>query len=133
VTGPGQLFSLGDNSYGQLGDGTFNDQLAPQKVPGMTAVESVHAGRGHVLGLRSNGTVWAWGWNKYGQVGNGSSATNVTSPAQVLSGVIEVGAGHSHSPAIKSDGTVWAWGYNQYGQLGDRTPRPGRSRSRSRT
>ena len=74
----------------------------------------------HSLALKSDGTVWAWGYNYYGQLGDGST-TSSTTPVQVsgLSGVIALAGGYSHSLALKSDGTVWAWGSNYSGQLGD--------------
>ena len=77
-----------------------------------------------ILAAKSDGTVWAWGLNQYGQLGNstnnGGLAANPV-PAQIagLSGVSAVAAGFAHSLALKSDGSVWAWGLNQYGQLGN--------------
>src|SRR6266446_1181073 len=71
---------------------------------------------------RGQGTVWAWGLNGSGQLGNGTF-TNSNTPAQVsgLSGVTAIAGGAEHSLALKSDGTVWAWGYNALGQLGNGT------------
>ncbi|MFD1953876.1 fibronectin type III domain-containing protein [Paenibacillus thailandensis] len=78
------------------------------------------AGGHHTLALNQNGTVWAWGSNEYGQLGDGST-TNRSTPVQVqgLSSATAIALGDNHSLAIKSDGTVWAWGSNGYGQLGD--------------
>ncbi len=69
--------------------------------------------------IKSDGTLWAWGYNVYGQLGD-SSTTNRTAPVQVstLTNVVAVAAGTYHALAVKSDGTVWSWGYNGYGQLG---------------
>ncbi|MBY9084659.1 hypothetical protein KIH86_10500 [Paenibacillus sp. HN-1] len=77
-------------------------------------------GSGHNLALKSDGTVWSWGTNSSGQLGNGTT-TNTTVPAAIstLSGVTAIAAGSSHSLALKSDGSVWAWGYGGSGQLGD--------------
>src|SRR6266481_9388501 len=71
---------------------------------------------------RGQGTVWAWGLNGSGQLGNGTF-TNSNTPAQVsgLSGVTAIAGGAEHSLALKSDGTVWAWGNNALGQLGNGT------------
>src|SRR5260370_1103909 len=71
---------------------------------------------------RGQGTVSAWGYNFYGQLGNGTRA-NSNTPVEVsgLTGVTAIAAGDIHSLALKSDGTVWAWGDNFYGALGNRT------------
>ena len=72
------------------------------------------------MALKNDGTVWAWGNNNNGQVGDGTT-TNRPSPFQVpgLSSIIAVGAGNTHSLAVRSNGTVLAWGNNTSGQLGD--------------
>ena len=72
----------------------------------------------HTLALKSDGTVWAWGTNQFGQLGNGSITPSAT-PVQALSGAMAVSAGTMFSLALKSDGTVWAWGNNQMGELGN--------------
>ncbi|HEX3028454.1 MAG TPA: hypothetical protein VHT34_03930, partial [Clostridia bacterium] len=78
------------------------------------------AGGSHTVALKKDGTVWSWGSNESGQLGDGTTK-NKSKPVQVvgLKSVISVGAGAYSSFAIKSDGTVWSWGYNYYGQLGD--------------
>lgn len=85
----------------------------------------VAAGYTHSLGLKSDGTVWAWGSNSFGQLGDGTyvNGVNKTTPAQVsgLNGVIDVAGGTYFTIALKSDGTVWMCGGNDYGQLGDGT------------
>lgn len=77
------------------------------------------AGISHTVALKADGSVWAWGFNSSGQLGNGAT-TNSFTPVQVsgLSGVTAVAAGGDHAFALKA-GTVWAWGDNYYGQLGD--------------
>ena len=89
-----------------------------------SAVAMLAGGSTHTLALKDDGTVWAWGYNDYGQLGDGTN-TQRNNPVQVrvdagtfLTGVISVAAGSTHSLALKSDGTVWAWGYNNYGSLG---------------
>lgn len=84
-------------------------------------IEPMLSGGGyHSLALKADGTVWAWGGNGSGQLGNGNTA-NQYSPVQVegLDDVKAIAAGFDHSLALKLDGTVWAWGDNEYGQLGD--------------
>jgi len=85
--------------------------------PGMAA-----AGWFHNLAAKTDGTVWAWGRNNFGQLGNGTTnQSNVPVQVTNLSGAVGVAGGAYHSVALKSDGTVWAWGYNGSGQLGNGT------------
>jgi hypothetical protein len=81
---------------------------------------AVSAGGSHSLGLEANGTVWAWGADASGQLGD-LTTIDAHTPVQVPlpSGITAVSAGLSHSLALRSDGTVWAWGSNVYGQLGN--------------
>ena len=76
----------------------------------------------HNLSLKANGTLWAWGANWDGELGDGTT-DNKTAPVQIGADAdwVYLAAGRYHSLAVKSDGTVWAWGYNRYGQLGDGT------------
>ncbi|MCO1602739.1 cell wall-binding repeat-containing protein [Desulfosporosinus nitroreducens] len=88
------------------------------------SLSTVSAGIAHSLAISSDGTVWAWGDNSEGQLGNNSSdLQNSPTPVQVsdLTNVVAVAAGGAHSLALKKDGTVWGWGTNELFQLGDRT------------
>jgi cysteine-rich repeat protein len=119
----GTLWTWGRKQYGATGDGDTTEYVrTPRPVPNLTGFTAVAAGGYHSLALRSDGTVWAWGYNAYGQLGDGTTLQR-NAPIQVpnLTGVIAVAAGHYHSLALRSDGTVWAWGYNLYGQLGEGT------------
>ena len=82
----------------------------------------ISAGASHTILAKSDGTVWAWGGNNEGQIGDGTT-TSRSAPLQVLavSGAVAVSAGSYHSVALTSEGAVWAWGRNMYGQLGDGT------------
>ena len=76
----------------------------------------------HSLALKSDGTVWAWGSNIYGELGDGTSINRYL-PQQVLPlhNIVDIAIGQLYSMALENDGTVWAWGWNEYGQLGDGT------------
>jgi alpha-tubulin suppressor-like RCC1 family protein len=122
--GDGTVWAWGSNDYGQLGNTSSNFyNSVPVQVAGLTGVVvAVAAGDSHSLALKNDGTVWTWGINTYGQLGN-NSTTNSNVPVQVvgLTGIIAIAGGNLHSLALKSDGTVWAWGYNSSGQLGNGT------------
>ena len=115
----GTVWAWGDNSSGQLGDGTVTDRWQPVSLAGVSNIVAMSAGAYHSVTLDKFGKVWTWGYNYYGQLGNGNTSDQ-HSPVQVpgLSGVIAVAAGAFHTLALKSDGTVWAWGQNNSGQLG---------------
>ncbi len=91
-------------------------------IPPTPTISQVVAGYNHSLVLKSNGTLWAWGNNGYGQLGDGTTGDK-SLPVQIGAGStwVSVAAGTSHTLALKSDGTLWAWGYNNSGQLGDGT------------
>src|SRR5262249_60305618 len=103
-----------------LGDGTTTQRLVPVQVSGLNAAIAIAAGQGFTLALKSDGTVWAWGTDYYGQIGS-SSWTNSSVAVRIgtICDVVAVAAGNQHAVALKADGTVWCWGANAYGQLGD--------------
>lgn len=105
--------------YGEAGPSSSE---TPTQIAGLDQIIAVSAGDYFSVALRKDGTVWTWGSNTSGQLGNGSSNSSDT-PVQVsgLTGVTAISAGTTHCLALKSDGTVWAWGNNQQGQLGDGT------------
>ncbi|MGB8169262.1 MAG: choice-of-anchor tandem repeat GloVer-containing protein [Chthoniobacteraceae bacterium] len=118
----GTLWLWGSNSNGQLGIGSSDGGQHPvptQPAPGTTWV-SVATGNIHTAAIRSDGTLWTWGYNFYGQLGDGTT-TQRPSPVQVGTDTnwVMVAAGYFHTIALKADGTLWAWGYNSDGQLGN--------------
>ena len=118
----GTVRAWGNNSSGQLGDGTTSDRLTPVPVSGLSGVVAIAAGYDHSLALLADGTVRAWGNNSSGQLGDGTTSDRLTPvPVSGLSGVVAIAAGYDHSLALLADGTVRAWGGNSYGQLGDGT------------
>ncbi len=126
LDGNGNVWAWGSNQYGQLGDGTTNASFqAPVQVQNFAGIAAVAAGVWHSVALKSDGTVWAWGSNLAGELGNGTGFFEGATPApgQVigLSGMTEVAAGGYQSFAIRNDGTLWAWGWNYFGQFGNGT------------
>lgn len=125
----GTLWTWGSNQEGQLGAETQEtgvDREGNQVAVSGTSlavledVRSVAAGGDFTVALKTNGTLWAWGGNDYGQLGNGT-VVSAAQPVQVLDQVTAVSAGDYHVAAIRADGTLWTWGDNLYGQLGDGT------------
>ena len=118
------LWLWGHNNYGQLGDASITHKSSPiQTVSGGTNWKSVSGGGYHTAAIKTDGTLWLWGYNNSGQLGNNTN-TNKSSPVQTVSGGTNwksVASGYYHTAAIKTDGTLWTWGSNGYGQLGDNT------------
>ncbi|ETR71714.1 MAG: hypothetical protein OMM_02282 [Candidatus Magnetoglobus multicellularis str. Araruama] len=122
----GTVWSWGDNSYGQLGIGSDSSKIdSPQRVLLLTDIMDIDAGYAHALALQENGTVWSWGNNSKGQLGNGKTGQDTSENKPVLiptlDNCVAIAAGYGHSVALKNDGTVWTWGFNASGQLGDRS------------
>lgn len=144
----GSVYTWGYNGWGNLGDGTTNDGKIPLQVlngvysgtsylgdNSNNPIIGVSVGKYHSMALASNGTVFTWGWNPYGQLGD-NTITDKSTPEIVLKGdysgttylgdntnnsIISVSGGTYHSSAMAVNGTIYTWGYNGYGQLGDST------------
>ena len=122
VKSNGTVVAWGYNGNGQLGGGeTLGLVRAYPGAPiaSLSNVRDVATGSYHTAASKGDGTVWSWGYNAKGQLGNGT-LTDTTNPVQAtgLTNVIAVAGGDLHTLALKADGTVWAWGYNFFGQLG---------------
>ena len=123
----GTLWTWGDNSYGRLGLGDNTSRSSPVQVGSLNNWSQIDFGEeSHAVALRTNGTLWSWGYNVEGQLGLGNT-TSISSPVQVgaLTNWLRVSSGDRHCLAVKTDGTLWSWGQNSIGQLGlnDRTHR----------
>lgn len=170
----GTVWCTGDNSSGQLGDGTTSRRIAfspslmttatsvsaggqrtcavstdsslwcwgllhvavdpvnapsvltktatptPLQMP-ITQVTSVSVGAHHICARKSDATVWCWGANKYGQLGNGNRAPSAVPVQSRLSKVTQVDVGELHTCAVRSTSSVWCWGRNNYHQLGQQS------------
>jgi alpha-tubulin suppressor-like RCC1 family protein len=121
VTPDARVLAWGANGAGQLGNGGVAVSVpGPAWVPDFSDVRSVSAGTAHSVALKNDGSVWTWGANGSGQLGNRSNVARSV-PGQVPdlgSGVVAVAAGEDFTLALKADGSVWSWGNNSVGQLG---------------
>lgn len=84
------------------------------------ANNTISAGGTHNAVIKTDGTLWTWGSNFYGQLGDGTNTERDT-PVKVMDDVTAVSAGENHTAVIKADGTLWTWGKNFHGELGDGT------------
>ena len=148
VKADGSLWGWGDNFFGQIGNGKHHGNINPSErnmteverqyrqsdekepIQIMEDVASVSAGVSYTLAVKKDNSLWAWGSNKYGRLGNGESHNSLISrfepedsdiPIKILDDVAMSSAGSTHSFAVKLDGSLWAWGENKNGQLGDGT------------
>jgi alpha-tubulin suppressor-like RCC1 family protein len=116
-------FAWGNNFFGQLGDSSaVINRLGPVHTLRLAGVKSLIGGEDFSLALLADGTVWAWGGNGAGQLGNGTTSGRLL-PNQItgLSGIVSITSGTQHSLALRSDGAVFGWGLNNQGQIGDGT------------
>jgi Regulator of chromosome condensation (RCC1) repeat len=124
VTNSGGALCWGDNSQGELGNGSTTSSSLPVAVSGLSSgVASISAGPGFTCAVTTTGAAECWGLGVSGQLGNGAAADSLA-PAQVSgmsAGVAEIAAGASHACALTDEGAVWCWGLNASGQLGDGT------------
>jgi alpha-tubulin suppressor-like RCC1 family protein len=120
----GAVWCWGNNSSGQLGNGSTNQSLTPVQVQGLsggTTTVSTSATGSHSCAV-VNGAAFCWGLNSFGQLGN-NSAQNTSAPVQVnglTAGVSAIATGYQHTCAVVSGG-AWCWGSNSNGQIGDGT------------
>jgi len=124
----GTVWSWGNNNDGQLGDGTQTQSLSPVRVSGLTNVKAIAAGyyltadimyqHSHSLALKNDGTVWTWGDNAYGQLGDGTT-TQSSTPVQAsgLTTISAIAGGYGRSFALKNNGTLWVWGDQRTGTV----------------
>jgi hypothetical protein len=121
VAGTGQVWCWGENTYGELGDGTTTSRSTPAPVPGLDDAVQVTVGRSHTCALRSDHTVACWGRNQEGQLGDGSTVDSAV-PVEVagLTNVTKVEAGLDHTCAIAA-GAIRCWGEDRNAVFGNGT------------
>lgn len=121
----GSLWAWGLNSNGQLGDNTQKFKSVPTKIGVSNDWSSISAGigvarGGHSLGIKQDGSLWAWGSNASSKLGDSSIINQIHIPTRIgnLNDWLAISAGENHSLGIKQDGSLWAWGSNTAGKLG---------------
>ena len=118
ITDSGDLYIWGNNSNGEIGNGSKDNSSKPIKIA--SNVSQVSLGGTHSAYVTESGDLYVWGANTNGQIGNGTN-TSSTTPIKIMSDVVQVSLGSSHSGCITSDGSLYMWGYNKDGQLGNGT------------
>jgi alpha-tubulin suppressor-like RCC1 family protein len=120
----GTLWTWGANYSGQLGNNNISGRRTPVTTfAGGTNWKQVACGREHTAAIKTDGTLWTWGGNANGQLGNNTTSQRNTPVTTFAGGTNwkQVACGNRHTAAVKTDGTLWTWGYNYNGQLGDNT------------
>lgn len=123
LKGDGTVYGAGYNAYYQLGDGSNSQSNSPVQASGLTNVIAISMGGfRHALALKSDHSVWSWGWNNMGQLGvNDTINGHIPEHVATLTGIDAIAGGWEHSAVVKNDGTVWTFGNNLNGQLGEGT------------
>jgi rubredoxin len=119
----GTLWVWGDNQVGALGDGTLDTKSSPvQTIAGGTNWKQVAVGGYFTTAIKTDGTLWTWGNNDSGQLGDGTTSVNKSTPIQIAGTTWkQISSGYASSGAIKTDGSLWTWGSGYAGVLGDGT------------
>jgi alpha-tubulin suppressor-like RCC1 family protein len=125
----GTVWAWGYGGGGQLGPAAAPSQLTPVQVTGLSSIVAIAGSGIHLsypgefaMALRNDGTVWTWGSNRHGQLGDGTTTSrSMPAPIEGLAMVESISAGTFWAMAVRSDGTVYSWGRNDDGQIGDGT------------
>jgi alpha-tubulin suppressor-like RCC1 family protein len=119
------LYSWGENVYGELGlgdSGLSTERLTPTQVGIDSDWDNIDGGVDHTIGIKTNGSIYSWGYNDFGQLGLGDSGVGKERNTPTQIGIdtdwIEISAGTEYGLARKTNGSICSWGNNAYGQLG---------------
>ena len=123
VSSDGQVYAWGDNTHGQIGDGTHTGRTLPTgtAAPADVRFTQATAGRNHTAALDTTGRIWTWGDNSDGQLGRGTVGGDDSTPGLASTGdtrFTQINTGDDHTIALDTTGHVWTWGNDTYGQLG---------------
>ena len=128
LTSDGTVWGWGQNVRGQLGDNTNSPKPSPIQVgvgvSGFNDLIAISASLENSIALKSDGTVWVWGSNDFGQIGNGTvGGFDIDQPQLVpnLNNIVQISAGEEFYTALRGDGKVFVWGKNDFGQVGNGT------------
>jgi alpha-tubulin suppressor-like RCC1 family protein len=145
----GSAWCWGYDAYGQLGDGTTGDVTTSLRTTAvrvrrgrgdLTEVKQLTAGRVHTCALRTDGSVWCWGDDEKGQLGDGTTgdaehlrkkAVRVRQGTGYLANVVAIAAGSLHTCAVRKDGSAWCWGSGAEAELGDGASGEGHHRTKA--
>lgn len=115
----GSLWAFGNNTYGQFGNGSTSvDNPNPIQIQTITGLKDISAGSYYTMVLKTDGTVWTWGNNDYGQLGNGGTTGSITPFKVPIDNVQQISAGWFHAAVLKY-GEVWSWGNGTQGEMGN--------------
>ena len=117
----GTLWGWGNNEFGQIGNALYKEIRVPvQEDTNATDWKIISAGASHSSSIKEDGTLWSWGRNDSGELGNGTNESS-TIPTQEITASTwkSLSVGYNHTIAIMDDGSLWTWGNNHYGQLGN--------------
>ena len=123
VAADGSVWAWGDNSSGELGDGSTNSSAVPVHLNTISNVRSMRVNANSSFAIKTDGSLWGWGSNTSGALGIGSAAPSVLIPTQLfgLTNVSAINTEDFHAVALQTDGSVWTWGAGGAGQLGNGT------------
>jgi alpha-tubulin suppressor-like RCC1 family protein len=122
IKADGSLWAWGENTFGQVGDGTTIGKFVPTRIGTDTDWVIIGSGRYHSMAMKTDGSLWGWGHDGSGELGDGDfHEKHIPTRIGIDTDWVSMNAGGDNSFAIKADGSLWGWGYNDHGEVGDGT------------